>query len=363
VSSTFGKNIRISIFGQSHSDAVGVVIDGLPAGHAIDLDALDAFMRRRAPGATALGTRRNERDAVEILSGVAGGRLCGAPLAALVRNNDVRKGDYADLADTPRPGHADYTAQIKYAGAQDKTGGGHFSGRLTAPLCIAGGVCLQLLEKEGVRIGAHIERVGDVCDVRFDPLRISPDELIAARENPVPALDPGAAARMVSLIEQVRTVGDSVGGAVECAIVGLPAGVGDPMFEGLENRIASIVFGIPAVKGVEFGSGFACAGMRGSAHNDPFCIEDGQVRTRTNNHGGILGGISTGMPVIFRAAFKPTPSIARPQQTVSLSNMEQVEITVNGRHDPCVVLRAVPVVEAAAAVAVFDALLDYKMYR
>lgn len=363
MSSTFGKNIKVSIFGQSHSDAIGVVVDGLPAGHSLDLDALGAFMRRRAPGSTALGTQRNERDAVEILSGVVDGRLCGAPFAALIKNGDVRKGDYANLADTPRPGHADYTAQIKYAGAQDKTGGGHFSGRLTAPLCVAGGVCLQLLEKEGILVGAHVERVGDVCDTRFNPVRLNPEDLVAAQKNAVAALDPDAAARIARLIEEVRAAGDSVGGAVECAAIGLPAGVGDPMFEGLENRVASIAFGIPAVKGVEFGSGFSCASMRGSAHNDPFCIEDGRVKTRTNNHGGILGGISTGMPVIFRVAFKPTPSIARPQQTVNLSRMGEAELIVHGRHDPCVVLRAVPVVEAAAAVAIYDAFLDYKMYR
>jgi chorismate synthase len=354
--SVYGKNIRVSIFGQSHSEAIGVCIDGLPAGLRLDLDKLRSFMKRRAPGGS-LTTPRKEDDEVEILSGLKDGRLCGAPFAALIRNTNTRSGDYLGLNDTPRPGHADYTAQVKYGGAQDFSGGGHFSGRLTGPLCIAGGVCLQLLEERGVSVGAHIERIGSVTDRRFDPVRVAKSDFDRVLSGPLPVLDAAKAAEMAELIEAVRAGGDSIGGAVECALIGLPPGLGEPMFEGLENRIAQAVFGIPAVKGLEFGSGFEGCSMRGSENNDPFIIEDGRVRTKTNRHGGILGGISSGMPVIFRAAFKPTPSISLAQRTVSLSKMEETELRVGGRHDPCIVIRAVPVVEAAAAIAAFDAML------
>ncbi len=355
--SVYGKNIRISIFGQSHSAAVGVVIDGLPAGRAIDLDELRDFMKRRAPGG-ALSTPRGEADDVELLSGIREGRLCGAPLAALIKNSDMRPGDYAALADTPRPGHADFTAEAKYGGAQDKSGGGHFSGRLTAPLCIAGGVCIQLLREMGVQVGAHIERIGGVKDRRFDPVKVCAEDFHAARGNFPETLDSEAGLEMRRLIEKARQESDSVGGVVECAVLGLPAGIGEPMFDGLENRIAAAAFAIPAVKGIEFGSGFDGSGMKGSENNDPFIIEGGRIATATNNHGGILGGISSGMPVIFRVAFKPTPSIGKKQRTVSFSRMQETYIEVRGRHDPCVALRAVPCVEAAAAIAVYDALLD-----
>jgi chorismate synthase len=355
--SVYGKNIKISIFGQSHSAAIGVVIDGLPAGSAIDLDELRAFMKRRAPGG-ALRTPRGEADEVELLSGIKDGRLCGAPLAALIKNNDMRSGDYAAIADTPRPGHADFTAEAKYGGAQDKSGGGHFSGRLTAPLCIAGGVCMQLLREMGVHVGAHIERIGSVKDRRFNPVEVSAEDFEAARRNFPETIDAEAGLEMRRLIDKVREESDSIGGAIECAVLGLPAGIGEPMFDGLENKIAAAVFAIPAVKGIEFGSGFDGCGMKGSENNDPFIIDGGKIATATNNHGGILGGLSSGMPVIFRAAFKPTPSIGLKQRTVSISRMEETDIEVRGRHDPCVVVRAVPCVEAAAAIAVYDALLN-----
>lgn len=356
MASVYGRKIKVSIFGQSHSEAIGVVLDGLPAGLKLDLNRLRSFMKRRAPGGS-LATPRKEADEVEILSGLKEGRLCGAPFAAVIRNTNTRSEDYSGLNDAPRPGHADYSAQVKYGGAQDFSGGGHFSGRLTAPLCIAGAVCLQLLEERGISIGAHIERVGSVLDSRFDPVRVSKADFDRVLLNELPVLDAAKGAEMAELIERVRGEGDSIGGAVECAVLGLPAGVGEPMFEGLENLIAQAVFAIPAVKGLEFGSGFEGCGLKGSRNNDPFIVEDGRVRTKTNNHGGILGGISTGMPLIFRAGFKPTPSISRPQRTVSLSKMEETELVVKGRHDPCVVIRAVPVVEAAAAIAVFDAMM------
>lgn len=355
--SIYGKNVRVSVFGQSHSDAIGVVVDGLPTGFAPDFSALSAFMQRRTPGQSILATARREADEYEILSGIVDGKTCGAPLAAVIRNTNVRKDDYPNFHVTPRPGHADFTAQVKYAGFQDKTGGGHFSGRLTAPICLAGGVMKQILEAEGIRIGAHIRKIANVDDTAFDPVNPQLNEIKAGY---LTVLDEAAAHQMARVIDDARMDTDSVGGIIECAAVGLPVGVGDPMFDGLENKIAQAVFGIPAVKGIEFGSGFGCATMRGSKHNDDFVVADGQVATRTNRHGGILGGISSGMPVIFRAAFKPTASIFKTQNTVNLETMVEETIAIKGRHDPCVVPRAVPVVEAACAMAIYDALLDRK---
>ena len=357
MSSSWGRHIRISIFGQSHSAGIGAVVEGLPAGSPVDMDRLAAFLARRAPGKSPLSTPRKEADAPEFLSGVANGRLCGAPLAFVIRNTNVRPGDYTEFIDTPRPGHADYTAAVKYGGFQDASGGGHFSGRLTAPLTAAGGICMQILESLGIFIGAHIVQAGNVRGRGFDPVNVSKSDLDARIFSPLTVLDAATGERMAAEIEAARSESDSVGGVVECAAVGLPAGVGEPMFDGLESAIAQIVFGIPAVKGVEFGAGFEAAAMRGSQHNDRFVNNGGHVRTVTNNHGGSLGGIASGMPLIFRAAFKPTPSIARPQRTLNTKTMTEVELTIKGRHDPCIVPRAVPVVEAACALALCDALL------
>lgn len=357
MSSCFGENLRVSIFGQSHSAAIGVVMDGLPAGLRIDRAALSDFLARRAPGQNEMTTARRESDEPEFLSGLLGDVTCGAPLCAVIRNTDTRSGDYAGLADTPRPGHADYTAAVKYDGFQDTAGGGHFSGRLTAPLCIAGGICLQVLASHGIFVGAHIQRIAGAADRDFDPVKVSQDDLRGILSHKMPVIDPQAAEAMAEAVAAAKTAGDSVGGVIECAVIGLPAGLGEPMFGGLENRIASVVFGIPAVKGVEFGNGFAAAGLRGSENNDPFWMDHGAVHTQTNNHGGILGGISSGMPVLFRVAVKPTPSIAKTQKTVSLSTKMTAELNIRGRHDPCIVPRAVPCVEAAAALAVYDAWL------
>ena len=352
MSSVYTGNLTVAIFGQSHAPAIGVTIDGLPAGLPVDLDALQQFLRRRAPGQNAWSTPRKEADAPEILCGLSNGRTCGAPLTAIIRNTNTRSGDYDNLRDTPRPGHADYTAQMKFSGAQDVAGGGHFSGRLTAPLCIAGGICLQLLETQGVTIRARIVSVGAVTD---DSPFLTP-----VGEKAFPAVSDAAAAAMQAEIAAARADGDSVGGVIECVVEGLPAGVGDPMFGGLENLISRAVFAIPAVKGIEFGAGFAAARMRGSENNDPFRVENGTVVTETNHCGGILGGISDGMPIVFRAAFKPTPSIARQQRSVSLGQLENTTLVIQGRHDPCIVPRAVPCVEAAAAIAVLDAVMARK---
>jgi chorismate synthase len=321
--SVFGKNVTTAIFGESHGPAIGVTIDGLPAGFRIDMEKLGAFLDRRAPGRAGTSARR-EADRPEFISGLKDGVTCGSPLTALIRNTDARPRDYEALADTPRPAHADYTAHVKYGGFEDRRGGGHFSGRLTAPLCIAGGIFIQLLERSGITVSARITEIGGNSE---SPM----DEVAAAAAD-----------------------GDSVGGVIECVIEGMPAGIGEPMFGGIENHISQAVFGIPGVKGIEFGSGFAGARMRGSENNDAFICDGGEVRTETNNHGGILGGITSGMPVVFRAAFKPTPSIAKEQMTISYSEGKNVPLSTGGRHDPCIAVRAVPCVEAAAAMAVYD---------
>jgi chorismate synthase len=362
VSSIYGKNIKVTIFGQSHSKAIGVSIEGLPAGIKIDMEELEAFMQRRAPGQGPFTTQRKESDRPEILSGLVDNVTCGAPVAAIIRNKDTRPGDYDQIRDVPRPSHADYTANIKFGGFHDYSGGGHFSGRLTAPLCIAGGLCLQLLRQKNIHIGAHIASIGNVSDTSFDPAGAEPADIELPKSKPFPVIDDARGEQMLAAINEARLAGDSLGGVIECAVVGVPAGIGDPIFDGMENCIALAVFGIPAVKGIEFGSGFAGSSLRGSANNDPFIVEENRIKTKTNNHGGILGGITTGMPVIFRVAIKPTPSIGVEQDSISYLSMENVKLSIKGRHDPCIVPRAIPCVEAAAAIAVLDRLLESSKY-
>ena len=349
MSSSYGENIRLSIFGQSHSPAIGMTLEGIPAGEHIDFDQLQRFMERRAPGRKAYSTARREADVPEFLSGVRGEYTCGTPLTAIIRNGDTRSKDYAAFSAVPRPGHADYTADVKYFGYQDYAGGGHFSGRLTAPLCIAGGICLQILKRQGIEVISRIKSIGNVEDE--SPI------LSSTAGKDFPTVDEAAGKAMQEAIEEARMQGDSLGGVIECTVLGLPAGLGDPMFGGMENRIAAIVFGIPAVKGIEFGAGFQAAKLTGSRNNDSFVIEDGRIKTRSNNCGGILGGITDGMPLIFRAAVKPTPSIAMEQDSVDMKELKAAKLIVGGRHDPCIVPRAVPCMEAAAAIAVYDALL------
>lgn len=359
MSSSFGKMLTVTIFGQSHGEAIGAVIDGLPAGIRLDFDEIERFMARRAPGG-AFSTTRRETDRPRILSGLCGGVTCGAPLCAVIENGDRRSQDYEKLRDLPRPMHADYSAFVKYHGANDIRGGGQFSGRLTAPLCFAGAAAIQLLARKGVMVGAHIAAIHGVEDAPFDPVSVDAETLRTVSAKPFPVLDDQAGRRMKAEIEAARQKLDSVGGIVECAVSGLPAGLGEPLCESLESRISSAVFSIPAVKGIEFGAGFSASAMTGSEHNDPFVMKAGRVATETNRHGGILGGISTGMPLLFRAAFKPTPSIALEQRTVSLSGECGAPLVIHGRHDPCVVLRAVPCVEAAAALVLLDLMLESK---
>lgn len=349
-----GKNIQVSVFGQSHSKAIGAVIDGLPAGFLVDEEKVNAFMARRAPGKAKFSTSRKEPDSPVVLSGLLDGVTCGAPLGVMIENTNTRSQDYDNLRLTPRPAHSDYAAAVRYNGFNDIAGGGHFSGRLTAPLCFAGAICLQILEEKGVQVRAHIASVAGIEDAPFDKVHVQTDDVAA---KPFPVLSDEQGAKMQTAIEEARMDCDSVGGVIECAVVGLPAGVGDPMFDGVENRLAKNLFGIPAVKGLEFGSGFAGSALRGSENNDPFCVENGEIRTATNNHGGILGGITSGMPVVFRVAIKPTASISKPQQSVNLETKTEETLRIVGRHDPCIVPRAVPVVEAVTAITVLDMLL------
>ena len=354
MSHTLGSSYRVTIFGQSHSPMIGAVIEGIPAGVIPDMDFISAFMARRAPGG-ALSTARRETDAPKIVSGLnEKGATCGAPLCVLIQNTDARSRDYDNLRDVPRPGHADYTAAVKFSGHNDIRGGGQFSGRLTAPLCFAGALAMQLLKEKGIRVRARVRSVAGIEDTPVDLARPPMDGLC---QGPLPCVDADAAKRMAEAVEAARADGDSVGGVVECWATSLPPGLGDPMFDGVENRVARAIFGIPAVRGVEFGLGFAAAGMRGSTHNDPFRVESGQIVTDGNRHGGVLGGITSGMPLVVRAAFKPTPSIAKAQHSVSLSRNEDESLVIQGRHDPCIVPRAVPVVEAVVACVVMDMVL------
>ena len=360
MSSTYGEILKLSIFGQSHGPAIGMTLDGVPAGLPVDLQELQTFLNRRAPGQNEYSTTRKEEDAPEFLSGIVNGYSCGAPITAIIFNKNTKSKDYSDLKDCPRPGHADYPAQIKYNGFHDIAGGGHFSGRLTAPLCIAGGLCKQWLDTKGIQIGAYISVLAGIGDepLFMDP--VNPD--LDAIQSDFPVLNPEAGIRMRNEIAKAKEDGDSVGGIIECIITGLPAGLGDPMFDGIENKLAQIIYGIPAVKGLDFGSGFSGSYLRGSQNNDPYYVDGGIIRTKTNNAGGILGGISTGMPIIFQTAIKPTPSIAKCQESVRLSKMEDTSLVIKGRHDPCIVPRAVPVIEAASAVAIFDLCLKSGMF-
>lgn len=339
MSSSFGKNLKVTIFGESHGLAIGCVLTGFPAGFAPDMDKVTAFMQRRASRGQAGATARSEEDLPEVLSGLFEGKTCGTPIAAVIRNNNTRSQDYANLNVCPRPGHADLTWNAKTKGANDYRGGGHASGRLTAPMCFAGALAKQYLESQGVTVNASI------CSIKDHQISDDRDEF---------GLDEEAK----KIIEEVQKAGDSVGGVIECAITGLPIGLGSPIFDGVENKLSQAIFGIPAVKGIEFGSGFSGTKLMGSQNNDAFAYKNGKPVTKTNNAGGILGGITNGMPVVFRVAVKPTPSIAKEQQTVDLDKKKDASLEIKGRHDACIVPRALPVVEAVAALVALDLLLD-----
>jgi chorismate synthase len=355
--SSFGNNIKFTVFGESHGPFIGVVIENLPAGLMLDFEAIKKDMARRAPTKNDWSTKRSEPDEVEIISGVFEDKLTGAPLCAMIKNKDTRSKDYSSLKVKPRPGHADYTAYVKYDGHQDYRGGGHFSARLTAPIVFAGSVARQILKKQGIEIGAHIANIGGQVDRCFDATAPDFSDL---SEKLFAVIDDEKGMQMQKLILNASKEKDSIGGAVECAITGVKAGVGGPMFGGLEGKISSAIFAIPAVKAIAFGAGKGYEVMHGSKANDAFCFEKEKIVTKTNHCGGILGGISNGMPIIFNVSFKPTPSIAQPQNTVDLNNGLDTQIEIKGRHDACIIPRAVVVVEAMSALVILDEIMNFE---
>ncbi|NLO97850.1 MAG: chorismate synthase [Peptococcaceae bacterium] len=358
MSSIWGDYLKISLFGESHGPAIGLVINGLPAGVEIDEEYINLELARRAPGKSLLTTSRQEKDEFEIISGVFQNHTTGAPLCFLIRNKDKHSQDYEELKDIPRPGHADYTAGVKYFGFNDYRGGGMFSGRLTAPLVLAGAIAKKILSGQGVTIGSHILSIAEVREEAFDSPSLSPDVLLGLNALDFPVLNEEKGILMQKKILEAREEQDSVGGVVETAVLGIKAGLGAPFFDSVESKLAHLLFSIPGVKGVEFGDGFSLSQMKGSQANDSFRWQEGRVVTDTNHCGGIQGGITNGMPITFKTAFKPTPSIGRAQKSVNLATKQEVELKIKGRHDPCIVVRAVPVVEAAAALALLDLLME-----
>ncbi|MFA5524234.1 MAG: chorismate synthase [Tissierellales bacterium] len=359
MSGVWGNNLKLSIFGESHGKGIGVVIDGLPAGFEIDFEFIDKEMRRRAPGRSKIASQRKESDSFDIISGYFNNKTTGTPLCATIQNNDSRSNDYDKIKSLLRPGHADYTGYVKYSSFNDHRGGGHFSGRLTAPLVFAGAIANQILMKKGIVIGSHILSIGHIQDKSLDFINVDDNTLIEIKEKDFPTIDDEKGNRMKKLIEEVRMAGDSIGGIVETAIVNLQAGLGEPFFDSVESKLSQLLFSIPGVKGVEFGMGFGITRLKGSQANDEYYIENQEIRTYTNNNGGILGGITNGMPTIFRVAIKPTPSISKIQKTVDIKNMENAQILIEGRHDPCIVPRVVPVVEAVSALAILDLFMEH----
>lgn len=353
MSSFYGERLKLSLFGQSHGEAIGITMDGFPAGMVIDMPRLAAEMARRAPGQSKMTTSRREPDAPEFLSGVMEGRTTGQPICAIIRNTNTRSQDYGEGVDLVRPGHADYTGHVRYFGFEDWRGGGHFSGRLTAPITLAGALCSQWLEDKGVKIACHIQQLGSVTDDSF--MDADPDaDYGYLKQMHLPVLRAGLDEAMEAEVLAARSDMDSVGGVLECMITGLPAGLGAPFFDSVESVLSHLLFSVPAVKAVAFGEGFGFASLRGSQANDPFHMDGDRVVTTSNHSGGVNGGITNGMPVIFRCAVRATPSIAREQQTVSLRDGKDATLSVHGRHDPCILPRAVPVIEAMAAIGVMD---------
>lgn len=354
MSGMWGSKIKLSIFGESHGNAIGITIDGLPAGFSIDMDKIMMEMSRRAPGKSSLSTPRKESDIPEILSGYFEGKTTGTPLCAIIRNSNTKSKDYSKLKDVMRPGHADYTGAARYKGFNDYRGGGHFSGRITAPLVFAGAICKQILEVKGIIVSAHINSIGKIKDCSFLESDISDELLNSFKENELPLINTKLEDEMRQEILSTRSSGDSIGGTIECAILGVSPGIGDPFFDSVESTLAHLMFSVPAVKGIEFGKGFDISKMRGSEANDEYYLENGNIKTKTNNNGGILGGITNGMPIIFNVAIKPTASIFKEQNTVNIVTMEETTLCIEGRHDPCIVQRALPVIEAVAAIGITE---------
>lgn len=354
MSGMWGSKIKLSIFGESHGNAIGITIDGLPAGFSIDMDKIMMEMARRAPGKSSLSTPRKESDIPEILSGYFEGKTTGTPLCAIIRNSNTKSKDYSKLKDVMRPGHADYTGAVRYKGFNDYRGGGHFSGRITAPLVFAGAICKQILEVKGIIVSAHINSIGKIKDCSFLESDISDELLNSFKEKELPLINTKLEDEMRQEILIARSSGDSIGGTIECAILGVSPGIGDPFFDSVESTLAHLMFSVPAVKGIEFGKGFDISKMRGSEANDEYYLENGNIKTKTNNNGGILGGITNGMPIIFNVAIKPTASIFKEQKAVNIITMEETTLCIEGRHDPCIVQRALPVIEAVAAIGITE---------
>lgn len=358
MSSMWGKNIKISVFGESHGKAIGIVIDGLPRGIELNIENIKKEMKRRAPGRNKISTPRKEGDKFEIVSGFFNGRTTGTPLTSIIYNTDQRSRDYEAAKSILRPGHADYTGYVKYSGFNDYRGGGHFSGRLTAPLVFAGAIAKQILSKDNILIAAHIKSIGNINDTSFEPININENLLKTLQNKEFCVIQDEKGEEMKDYILKVKDELDSVGGVIETAVINLPVGIGSPLFDSVESRLSQLLFSIPAVKAVEFGAGFEMTKMKGSESNDELYIDNGNIKSYSNNNGGILGGITNGMPIIFKTAIKPTPSIGRLQRTVDISKGENIELQTEGRHDPCIVPRAVPVIEGAAALAILDLMIE-----
>jgi len=356
LSGIMGNKLKLSIFGESHGPAIGITIDGLPSGVAINMDKVLEEMDRRKPGKSLLSTTRKESDTPEIISGFFNGHTTGAPLTAIIRNNDQRSKVYEDIKNVMRPGHADYPAFVKYGGFHDYRGGGHFSGRITAPLVFAGAVAKQILAEREIFVGAHVKSISHIEDKGFQDVKVNQALFDELKKQEIPLIDGGKRTEIEEVILQARKDMDSVGGTIECTVIGIPAGIGDPFFNSVESVLAHLIFSVPAVKGIEFGKGFEMTKLRGSETNDAYYYEGDKVKTHTNNNGGITGGITNGMPVLFTVAIKPTSSIAKKQQTINIAEHKNTELIVKGRHDPCIVPRAVPVIEAVTALGILDLL-------
>ena len=354
MSGMWGSNIKLSIFGESHGNAIGMNMDNLPSGFSLDMEEVMREMRRRAPGKNNLSTSRKESDVPEILSGYFEGRTTGTPLCAIIRNSDNKSKDYSKIKDVMRPGHGDYPGFVKYKGFNDYRGGGHFSGRITAPLVFAGAICKQILKEKGIEIVAHIQSIGDVEDKSFLDCELDKEEIKSLKYEELPLINKNLEEKMKNEILNARKDGDSVGGVIECMILGIEAGVGNPFFDSVESTLAHLIFSVPSVKGIEFGRGFDITKMKGSNANDQYYLQGKNIKTKTNNNGGISGGITNGMPVIFRVAIKPTPSIYKEQESINVSTMEETTLKIEGRHDPCIVQRAVPVIEGVSAIGILD---------
>ena len=358
MSGVWGNKIKVSIFGESHGNAIGINIDGLPSGIKINTDEIMLEMERRAPGRSNLSTSRNEGDVPEILSGYFEGRTTGTPLCAIIRNSNTRSKDYSKLKDVMRPGHADYTGSIRYDGYNDYRGGGHFSGRITAPLVFAGAICKQILKEKGIYITSHVKSIGKIYDDSFLNDNLTEEVVESLKNRELPLINKELEEDIRDEILNAKKEGDSVGGTIECAVLGIKPGIGNPFFYSVESTLAHLMFSVPAVKGIEFGKGFDISEMKGSEANDEYYMDNGKIRTKTNNNGGILGGITNGMPIVFNVAIKPTASILKEQNTINIVSKENTTLKVEGRHDPCIVQRALPVIEAATAIGILDLIMS-----